>query len=113
MSDHSTLFDPLVIRGVTLRNRVGVSPMCQYSCIDGFANDWHLVHLGSRATGGAAMIIQEATAVTAVGRISPDDMGLWKDEQIDPLQKITSFIKSQGAVPAIQLSHAGRKASSS
>jgi 2,4-dienoyl-CoA reductase-like NADH-dependent reductase (Old Yellow Enzyme family) len=86
--------------------------MCQYSSVDGFANDWHLVHLGSRATGGAALVIQEATAVSARGRISPDDMGLWKDEQIEPLQRITRFIKKQGSVPGIQLAHAGRKASS-
>jgi 2,4-dienoyl-CoA reductase-like NADH-dependent reductase (Old Yellow Enzyme family) len=85
--------------------------MCQYSSVDGFANDWHLVHLGSRALGGAALIIQEATAVTKRGRISPDDMGLWKDEQIEPLQRITAFIKKQGSVSGIQLAHAGRKAS--
>jgi 2,4-dienoyl-CoA reductase-like NADH-dependent reductase (Old Yellow Enzyme family) len=85
--------------------------MCQYSSVDGFANDWHLVHLGSRATGGAALVIQEATAVTKRGRISPDDMGLWKDDQIEPLQRITAFIKKQGSVPGIQLAHAGRKAS--
>jgi len=85
--------------------------MCQYSCVDGFANDWHLVHLGSRAVGGAALIIQEATAVTAAGRISHGDMGLWKDEQIAPLQRITAFIHEHGAVAGIQLAHAGRKAS--
>jgi 2,4-dienoyl-CoA reductase-like NADH-dependent reductase (Old Yellow Enzyme family) len=87
--------------------------MCQYSSVDGFANDWHLVHLGSRAVGGASLVIQEATAVSPHGRISPDDMGLWKDEQVEPLQKITGFIKKQGAVPGIQLAHAGRKASTS
>ncbi|HZZ76608.1 MAG TPA: oxidoreductase, partial [Puia sp.] len=85
--------------------------MCQYSSVDGFANDWHLVHLGSRAVGGAALVIQEATAVSKRGRISPDDMGLWKDEQVEPLQRITAFIKSQAAVSGIQLAHAGRKAS--
>jgi 2,4-dienoyl-CoA reductase-like NADH-dependent reductase (Old Yellow Enzyme family) len=105
------LFNPLGIRGIKLRNRIVISPMCQYSSVDGFANDWHLVHLGSRANGGAALVIQEATAVTARGRISPDEMGLWKDEQIEPLQRITRFIKNQGSVPGIQLAHAGRKAS--
>jgi|SRR5450432_1149814 len=105
------LFDPLEIRSIRFKNRIAVSPMCQYSSEDGFANDWHLVHLGSRAAGGAALIIQEATAVTPEGRISPDDMGLWKDEQVEPLKKITRFIKKQGAVPGIQLAHAGRKAS--
>ena len=102
---------PLEIRGIRFKNRIAVSPMCQYSSVDGFANDWHLVHLGSRATGGAALVIQEATAVSPRGRISPDDMGLWKDEQIEPLQRITGFIKKQGSVPGIQLAHAGRKAS--
>jgi 2,4-dienoyl-CoA reductase-like NADH-dependent reductase (Old Yellow Enzyme family) len=104
------LFEPLQIRSIRLRNRIAVSPMCQYSSVDGFANDWHLVHLGSRAVGGAALVIQEATAVSARGRISPDDMGLWKDEQIEPLSRITGFIRRQGAVPGIQLAHAGRKA---
>lgn len=107
----SHLFDPLTLRGVTLRNRIGVSPMCQYSAHDGVANDWHLVHLGSRASGGAALVIAEATAVEARGRISPQDLGLWQDGQIEMLARITAFIKSQGAVPAIQLAHAGRKAS--
>jgi 2,4-dienoyl-CoA reductase-like NADH-dependent reductase (Old Yellow Enzyme family) len=105
------LFDRLEIRSIRFKNRIAISPMCQYSSVDGFANDWHLVHLGSRATGGAALVIQEATAVTKRGRISPDDMGLWKDEQIEPLQRITVFIKKQGSVPGIQLAHAGRKAS--
>jgi 2,4-dienoyl-CoA reductase-like NADH-dependent reductase (Old Yellow Enzyme family) len=85
--------------------------MCQYSCVDGFANDWHLVHLGSRAVGGAALIIQEASAVSPEGRISPGDLGIWKDEHIEPLKKITDFILAQGSVPGIQLAHAGRKAS--
>jgi 2,4-dienoyl-CoA reductase-like NADH-dependent reductase (Old Yellow Enzyme family) len=106
------LFDPLEIRSIRFKNRIAISPMCQYSSVDGFANDWHLVHLGSRATGGAALVIQEATAVSSRGRISPDDMGLWKDEQIEMLQRITGFIKKQGSVPGIQLAHAGRKASS-
>ncbi|MBZ0296314.1 MAG: NADH:flavin oxidoreductase/NADH oxidase [Anaerolineae bacterium] len=105
------LFDSLTLRGVTLRNRIGVSPMCQYSSDDGFANDWHMVHLGSRAAGGAALVIAEATAVEARGRISPRDLGLWTDAHIEPLLPITRFIKSQGAVPGIQIAHAGRKAS--
>jgi 2,4-dienoyl-CoA reductase-like NADH-dependent reductase (Old Yellow Enzyme family) len=104
------LFDPLEIRSIRFKNRIAISPMCQYSSVDGFANDWHLVHLGSRATGGAALVIQEATAVSPRGRISPDDMGLWKDEHIEFLQRITGFIKKQGSVPGIQLAHAGRKA---
>jgi 2,4-dienoyl-CoA reductase-like NADH-dependent reductase (Old Yellow Enzyme family) len=107
------LFEPLKIRDITFRNRIAISPMCQYSSVDGFASDWHLVHLGSRATGGAALVMQEATAVSARGRISPDDMGLWKDEQVEPLKRITRFISGHGAVPGIQLAHAGRKASSS
>jgi 2,4-dienoyl-CoA reductase-like NADH-dependent reductase (Old Yellow Enzyme family) len=105
------LLSPLKIRDITLRNRIVVSPMCQYSCEDGFASDWHLVHLGSRAVGGAALVIVEATAVTPEGRISPGDMGLWKAEQIEPLARIVRFMKSQGAVAGIQLAHAGRKAS--
>lgn len=105
------LFSPLQLRDVHLRNRIGVSPMCQYSSVDGFANDWHLVHLGARAVGGAAMVMTEATAVVPEGRISPQDLGLWKDEQIEILARIFRFIESQGAVPAMQLAHAGRKAS--
>jgi 2,4-dienoyl-CoA reductase-like NADH-dependent reductase (Old Yellow Enzyme family) len=105
------LFDPYTVRGVTLRNRVGVSPMCQYSCADGFASDWHLVHLGARATGGAGLVCVEATAVEPRGRISPQDMGIWKDEHVEPLARIARFVASQGAVPAIQLAHAGRKGS--
>lgn len=105
------LFDPLEIRGVTLRNRIAVSPMCQYSSEDGFANDWHFVHLGSRAVGGAGLVMVEATAVEARGRISPEDLGLWKDEHIPQLRRIAGFIASQGALPGIQLAHAGRKAS--
>ena len=105
------IFDPLPIRGITLPNRIGVSPMCQYSSEDGFANDWHLVHLGSRASGGAGIIFVEATAVTAEGRITPEDMGIWKDAHIDFLARIVRFMKTQGTVPAIQIAHAGRKAS--
>lgn len=105
------LFDPLTLRGLTLRNRIGVSPMCQYSYEDGFSNDWQLVHLGSRAVGGAGLVIVEATAVEAEGRISPGDLGLWKDEHIEALARLTRFIHSQGAAAGIQLAHAGRKAS--
>ena len=105
------LLSPLKIRGVTFRNRIAVSPMCQYSAQDGFANDWHLVHLGSRAVGGAALVVVEATAVTADGRITPSDLGIWKDEHIEPLARIARFVHSQGAVAGIQLAHAGRKAS--
>jgi 2,4-dienoyl-CoA reductase-like NADH-dependent reductase (Old Yellow Enzyme family) len=107
----SILFSPLTIKDITLRNRVVISPMCEYSSVDGFANDWHLVHLGSRAVGGAGLIIQEATAVSPEGRISPDDMGIWKDEHIEKLAQIVHFIHSHGAVAGIQLAHAGRKAS--
>jgi len=105
------LFAPLTIRGLTLRNRIGVSPMCQYSCEDGFATDWHLVHLGSRAIGGAALVFTEATAVAARARISPADLGIWKDEHIAPLARIAAFLKAHGSAPGIQLAHAGRKAS--
>ncbi len=107
----SRLFSPLTIKDVTFRNRLVVSPMCQYSSIDGFANDWHLVHLGSRAVGGAALVMQEATAVSPEGRITPSDMGLYKDEHVAKLRTITDFIHAQGAVAGIQLAHAGRKAS--
>jgi 2,4-dienoyl-CoA reductase-like NADH-dependent reductase (Old Yellow Enzyme family) len=107
----SKLFSPLQIKSITLKNRIVISPMCQYSATDGFANDWHLVHLGSRASGGAGLIIQEATSVSPEGRISPGDLGLWKDEQIDKMKIINKFILSQNAVPGIQLAHAGRKAS--
>lgn len=107
----SKLFSSLQIKSITLKNRIVISPMCQYSAEDGFANDWHLVHLGSRATGGSGLIIQEATAVSPEGRISPEDLGLWSDEHIEKLQSITKFIISQGSVPGIQLAHAGRKAS--
>lgn len=107
------LFDPFTLCGVTLRNRIGLSPMCQYSSVDGFATDWHLVHLGSRAVGGVGLVMAEATAVEARGRISPWDLGLWKDAHIEELSRITSFITRQGATPAIQIAHAGRKASTS
>ncbi|HEX2330890.1 MAG TPA: NADH:flavin oxidoreductase/NADH oxidase [Candidatus Angelobacter sp.] len=107
----ANLFDPLQLRGVTLKNRIMVSPMCQYSCVDGMANDWHFVHLGSRAVGQAAAVVTEATAVTPEGRISPDDLGIWSDAHVQPLQRIFSFITSQGSVPGVQLAHAGRKAS--
>ena len=107
----SKLFSPLHIKDVLFKNRIVISPMCQYSAVDGFANDWHLVHLGSRAVGGAALIIQEATAVSPEGRITPSDVGLYKDEHIEKLQCITMFIHQQGAVAGVQLAHAGRKAS--
>jgi 2,4-dienoyl-CoA reductase-like NADH-dependent reductase (Old Yellow Enzyme family) len=105
------LFTPITIRGLTFRNRIAMSPMCMYSAVDGFANDFHLVHLGSRAVGGAGLVIVEATAVTPEGRITPSDMGIWKDEQIEPLARIARFLEGQGAAPGIQLAHAGRKAS--
>jgi 2,4-dienoyl-CoA reductase-like NADH-dependent reductase (Old Yellow Enzyme family) len=107
----SILYSPLQIKSITIKNRIAISPMCQYSAIDGFANDWHLVHLGSRASGGAGLIIQEATSVSPEGRISPGDLGLWKDEQIEKMQQINRFIIGQNSVPGIQLAHAGRKAS--
>jgi 2,4-dienoyl-CoA reductase-like NADH-dependent reductase (Old Yellow Enzyme family) len=110
-SEQTHLFAPLSIRGVELRNRIVVSPMCQYSCDDGFASHWHLVHLGSRAVGGAALVIAEATAVEACGRISPGDLGIWKYEHIEPLARIAAFVRSQGSAAGIQLAHAGRKAS--
>lgn len=105
------LFEPITFRNVTLKNRIVVSPMCQYSSADGFATDWHLVHLGARATGGAGLIISEAAAISPEGRISPGDLGIWKDEHIPALKRITDFIKGQGCVTGIQLAHAGRKAS--
>jgi 2,4-dienoyl-CoA reductase-like NADH-dependent reductase (Old Yellow Enzyme family) len=107
----SKLFSPLIIKNLTLKNRIVMSPMCQYSATDGFTNDWHIVHLGSRAAGGTGLIITEATAVSPEGRISPGDLGLWKDEHIQGLSRIVSFIHSQGASAGIQLAHAGRKAS--
>jgi 2,4-dienoyl-CoA reductase-like NADH-dependent reductase (Old Yellow Enzyme family) len=105
------LFQPLSLRSLTLRNRIAVSPMCQYSSQDGFATDWHLVHLGSRAVGGAALVIAEASAVEPRGRISPHDLGIYRDEHIEMLARITTFIKENGAIAGIQLAHAGRKAS--
>lgn len=105
------LFDPLTIGNVVLRNRIGISPMCEYSSVDGLPNDWHLVHLGSRAVGGAGLVLTEATAVSPEGRISPADTGIWNDAQRDAWSRITAFIAAHGAVPGIQLAHAGRKAS--
>ncbi len=107
----SLLYSPIKLKGLTLHNRIVVSPMCQYSSVDGMANDWHLVHLGSRAVGGAGLIMTEAVAVSPEGRISPNDLGIWADKHIKPLKRITSFIREQGAKSAIQLAHAGRKAS--
>jgi len=109
----SALFSILQLKSIILKNRIVVSPMCQYSAEDGFANDWHLVHLGARAIGGAALIIQEATAVSPEGRISPEDLGIWSDEHTEKLKQITTFILKQNAFPGIQLAHAGRKASTS
>src|SRR5258708_25958703 len=108
---HASLFTPLQIRDVTFSNRIAVSPMCEYSSEDGFANDWHLVHLGSRAVGGAALVITEATAVSPEGRISYGDLGIWKDEHIEKLKQITDFIHEHWSVAGTQLAHAGRKAS--
>jgi len=105
------LFTPLTLRGTTFRNRVWVAPMCQYSATDGLADDWHLAHLGARAVGGAGLVIAEATAVSPEGRISPRDVGLWTDEQAGAWARITAFVTAQGAVPGVQLAHAGRKAS--
>lgn len=107
------LFSPLLLKSIELKNRIAVSPMCQYSATDGFANDWHLVHLGSRAVGGAGLVFSEATAVSPEGRISPGDLGIWKDEHIPFLKRITDFIHQHQAIAGIQLAHAGRKASTS
>src|SRR6476619_5013476 len=110
-SDHARevpeidLLSPLTIRGVSFRNRIAMSPMCQYSAQDGFANDWHFVHLGSRAVGGAALVMVEATAVSAEGRITPGDLGMLKDEQIEPLTRIDKWVHTQGCVAGIQLAH--------
>jgi 2,4-dienoyl-CoA reductase-like NADH-dependent reductase (Old Yellow Enzyme family) len=109
----SFLFSPLTLRGLTLRNRIVVSPMCQYSSVDGYATDWHLVHLGSRAIGGAGAVLTEASAVLPEGRISPDDLGIWSDGHVETLGRIFRFITEHGAVPGVQLAHAGRKASTS
>jgi 2,4-dienoyl-CoA reductase-like NADH-dependent reductase (Old Yellow Enzyme family) len=106
----TNLFEPIKIRDITFRNRIGVSPMCQYSYQDGFSNDWQVVHLGARAAGGVGFIIAEATAIEARGRISPNDVGIWSDDHIEPLKRVTRFIQSQNVVAGIQLAHAGRKA---
>jgi 2,4-dienoyl-CoA reductase-like NADH-dependent reductase (Old Yellow Enzyme family) len=111
MTEPAHLFSPLPLAGLTLPNRIAVSPMCEYSSEDGFANDWHLVHLGSRAVGGAGLILTEATAVTPEGRISPQDLGLWKDAHIAPLARIVDFLHQHGSYAGIQLAHAGRKGS--
>src|SRR5213080_2045808 len=105
------LFDPLRLRDVDVPNRIAVSPMCQYSSVDGFATDWHLVHLGSRAVGGAGLVLTEATAVLPEGRISPQDLGIWSDAHVEPLGRIVRFIHEHGSVAGMQLAHAGRKAS--
>ena len=107
----SALFSALKVKDITFRNRIGVAPMCQYSSVDGMANEWHLVQLGSRAVGGAGLIISEATAVTPDGRITPHCAGLWNDDQIEPLIKINNFVKQHGAVAGIQIGHSGRKGS--
>src|SRR5947209_16338212 len=105
------LFDPLVIRDLRFANRAFVSPMCQYSSHDGYANDWHFVHLGSRAVGGAGLVLAEATAVLPEARISPEDLGLWEDGHVEKLTQIVGFVHEQGSIAGIQLAHAGRKAS--
>ena len=107
----SRLFEPLTLRGVTSRNRIWVAPMCQYSAVDGMPGDWHLVHLGARAVGGAGVVLTEATAVSPEGRISPQDTGIWNDEQAGAWARIVAFVQSQGALAGVQLAHAGRKAS--
>ena len=111
MDNVTHLFQPLTLKSVTLRNRIGVSPMCQYSSEDGAATDWHLVHLGSRAVGGAGLVVAEATAVSPEGRITPGDAGIWSDHHVEPIARINRFVKQHGAVPGIQIAHAGRKAS--
>jgi len=111
MASSPLLFTPISLRGVTLKNRVVISPMCQYSAKDGLANDWHFAHLAKFALGGAGLVFTEAAAVEANGRITHGDLGIWSDAHIAPLKRITDFIKSQRSVPAIQLAHAGRKAS--
>ncbi|MEO0663791.1 MAG: hypothetical protein AAFZ87_19835, partial [Planctomycetota bacterium] len=107
----ANLFTPLTIRGVTLRNRIAMSPMCQYSSEDGFATDWHLAHHAARAVGGAGLLIAEATGVVPEGRITPNCLGVWKDEHVPALRRVTDFVKANGSVPGIQLAHAGVKAS--
>ena len=111
ITEPADLFSPFTLRSITLRNRIGVSPMCQYSSVDGVANDWHLMFLGARAAGGAGLIIAEATAVAPEGRITPGDAGIWADHQVEPITRINRLVKQLGAVPAIQIAHAGRKAS--
>jgi 2,4-dienoyl-CoA reductase-like NADH-dependent reductase (Old Yellow Enzyme family) len=111
MTAHPLLFSPLLLRGVTLRNRVVIAPMCQYSAVDGMASDWHFAHLAKLALGGAGLVFTEATAVEEAGRITHGDLGIWTDAHVEPLKRITAFVKAQGAVPAMQLAHAGRKAS--
>jgi 2,4-dienoyl-CoA reductase-like NADH-dependent reductase (Old Yellow Enzyme family) len=110
-TDGPHLFAPLTLRGLTLRNRVAMSPMCQYSSTDGLANEWHLVHLGSRAVGGVGLVVAEASAVSPRGRITPRDLGIWDDRHVEPLARVVAFVKGQGAAAGIQLAHAGRKAS--
>ncbi len=111
MEPMAHLFDSFAIRDITFANRIIVSPMCEYSSSDGYPNDWHFVHLGSRAVGGAALVLTEATAVLPEARISPHDLGIWKDDHIAPLARIVRFIHEQGSVAGMQLAHAGRKAS--
>lgn len=113
MMQEKQLFTPLAIKKIQFKNRIWVSPMCQYSSIDGHSNDWHIVHLGSRAVGGAGLVMMEATAVTPDGRISTDDMGIWSDDHIEGHKRLTHFIKNQGAISGIQIAHAGRKGSTS
>lgn len=110
-AEQPLLFTPLRIGNVILKNRICISPMCQYSCEDGFVTDWHLVHLGARAIGGAALVMMEATAVEERGRISQFCPGIWKDKHIEPMKRICQFIKTQNCIPAIQLAHSGRKGS--
>src|SRR5208283_2869736 len=107
----ASLFNEFRLKDVVLRNRIAVSPMCHYSSDNGFPNDWHLVHLGSRAVGGAGLVMVEATAVTPEGRISPADSGIYLEDHVEPFARITCFLKQHGAVPGIQLAHAGRKGS--
>ncbi|MGB9510593.1 MAG: hypothetical protein WBU20_02825, partial [Candidatus Acidiferrum sp.] len=105
------LFTPFRLRGIELKNRIAVSPMCEYSAKDGHPTNWHMVHLGSRAVGGSALVFTEATAVSAVGRISPGDTGIYSDDHVESWRPIAEFVRGQGAIPGIQLAHAGRKAS--
>src|SRR5208282_2178826 len=107
----SHLFSELRLRDVALPNRIGVSPMCQYSCVDGYANDWHFAHLAARSVGGVGLVFTEAAAVSPEGRISPQDLGAWSEKHFEALERITRFIDAQGAIAGIQLAHAGRKAS--